>query len=65
MKLYAVSMLCKKEIIRIKTINQPIEQEIDLSWAEGMIGAMPIFDDYDKALSYINGHKYSIIELEL
>jgi len=42
-----------------------MEKEIELSWIEGQIGAMPIFDDLDKALSYANKYGYYVLELKV
>lgn len=45
--LYCV-MLLGKEV----QVNTPAEHNVDLSWAPGMIGALPVFDTYEAALNY-------------
>ena len=37
-----------------------IKQEIPLSFAEGMIGAMPVFSSLEEAKAYCNGLSYEI-----
>lgn len=38
--------------------------EVSLSWIEGQIGSMPIFDNYEKATIYAKKHGYEIILFE-
>ena len=33
-----------------------VEAEMDLVWADGMVGCMPVFCDFESALKYSDGH---------
>ena len=48
---YGVLLL--KETILVEVIGMDIETK--LSWASGMVGAMPVFDSFDSALFYADG----------
>lgn len=51
---------------RTATLNiLGLEHKIELSWIEGQVGAMPIFDDYNKAKKYADKHNYTISELKV
>jgi len=39
------------------------ENEEILTWAEGMIGAMPVFQDYESALKYAEDDADAILSL--
>ena len=38
--------------------------ELELSWIDGQVGAMPVFDDYIKVSEYAQKHNYQIIMFE-
>jgi len=48
MTLYMVASM--KEEIALEGIG--IESILKMSWADGMVGAVPVFEDYDSALKY-------------
>ena len=56
-EMYLVSAISKKAIVT--TLWQP--QELELSWIDWQIWAIPVFDDYEKALKYAKWNK-EIIE---
>lgn len=39
-------------------------RKIELSWIDGQVGAMPVFDDYQKVSEYAKKHNYEIIMFE-
>lgn len=48
------------ELNKTGTLN--IGHDINLSWADGMIGALPVFDSEDAAIEYADGAQ--IIEIQ-
>ena len=40
-----------------------LKQEIPLNFAEGMIGAMPVFSSMEDAKAYCNGRPYEITKI--
>ena len=41
------------------------EESLPLSWAEGMIGALPVFKDYESAFAYAEGDDSLITPMRL
>jgi hypothetical protein len=39
--------------------------KVDLRWAEGMIGVMPVFSNLEAAETYAERNRYSVSELEI
>jgi len=62
--MYVVQLL-RKEIIVSVGIQSPLsrKQTVKLSYAEGMIGALPVFDTYENALTYAK-EEHLILEIE-
>ena len=60
-KLYLVSAIMKKAMVTTLWRTQ----EIELSWIDWQIWAIPIFEDYKKALKYADGNKDVIEELTI
>jgi hypothetical protein len=60
--MYAATVVSKQQTVQITALGC-MEQPIDISWADGMVGALPVFDDYDDALAYVNGDEHLIIEV--
>ena len=58
--IYVVGMLAEKKEVRIAGWKS----ELKLTWADGMIGVMPAFDDLEKAEKYA-GDKFNITEFEV
>ena len=58
--LYAVMQLNTKA--KVQTLGN--QQEIELSWIHGQVGAIPVFDNREKALKYTKG-KLQIFKLKL
>lgn len=63
MTYYAVARIEKTQQVKIKAIGEDVVQTISLSWADGMIGCMAVFDNKKDALKYANG-KSDIAEFE-
>lgn len=42
---------------------QDWNREMDLSWADGMVGALPVFEDEEAARSYAAG-RYQVVRME-
>lgn len=59
-RIYAVQVLQSKKDLSIGDQTIPLE----MSWADGMIGVMPVFDSLEAAEGYARD-KYQIIELEV
>ncbi len=57
--MFVVTMITKKAEIDVYGRIQ----EIELSYADGMIGALPVFDDYEKALEFCGDARF-ILEIE-
>ena len=57
--------LLRKEIIVSVGIQSPLslKQTVKLSYAEGMIGALPVFDTHENALAYAK-EEHLILEIE-
>lgn len=58
-KYYAMKRIEKKA--QVSLINHI--QDLELSWYEGMVGVLPVFDDEDKAKNICGDNGY--IELEV
>jgi hypothetical protein len=58
--MFVVSVLIEKQKISLRGL----ETELKMSWAEGMIGVMPIFDTYEHALAYIGDRNLEIFEMK-
>ena len=56
---YGVRLL--KEKLSIEVVG--VKMEVKLTWASGMVGAMPVFDSFDSALSYADGDENRVFKL--
>jgi hypothetical protein len=59
--MYAVMLLNKKNKVSVNNCQPPLEQEIVMSFADGMVGVLPVFDKLEDAEAYANGA--NIIEI--
>ena len=50
--MFVVQFLIEKTTIRIDGCHPPLERKVKLSFIEGMVGAMPVFDSHKNALAY-------------
>ena len=57
--MYLVMTLNRKQ--RARVANSDIEADISISWAHGMVGAIPVFETREDAEKYANGA--NIIEI--
>jgi len=62
MKGYVVLALSTKQKISVSNCHPPLEQEITMCFADGMIGCLPVFDSMEAAEKYANGNQ--IFEIE-
>ena len=53
MSMYAVNTLKGKMNVEVVGLTLPL----DLNWADGMVGAIPVFKDKESALAYANGNE--------
>ncbi len=60
--MFIVMFLNKKNMVRVNNCEPPLEQEITLSFADGMIGVLPVFENIEDAEKYANGA--NIVEIE-
>ena len=51
MSMYAVSTMKESMKVEVMGLTLPL----DLNWADGMVGAIPVFKDKESALVYANG----------
>ena len=58
-KIYAVMALKKSITVEVLGMNR----ELDLTFAEGMLGCMPIFETEESAKEYA-GEDFEVIELK-
>lgn len=58
---YVVGALKFEHPINVKDLGGK-DIHLPLAWADGMIGALPVFDDYEKAKEYA-GDKYKLTPL--
>ena len=59
--LYLVCAVQKQQAVEMKAYG--IKQNLPLTWADGMIGVLPVFIDREKAEKYANGN-FSIWEVK-
>lgn len=52
MSMYAVNTLKDNMNIEVMGLTLPL----DLNWADGMVGAIPVFKDKESALAYADGN---------
>lgn len=50
--MYAVLILNKTAKIKVNNCYPPLEDDINLCFADGMIGALPVFESYESAKEY-------------
>lgn len=58
------TMYCVMELVRSVDVNIP-NTTIRVSWAKGMIGALPVFDSEESALEYANGARSVVLLAEV
>lgn len=59
MSMYAVNTL--KDNITVDVMG--LERPMDLNWADGMVGAIPLFKDKESALAYADGDESLITQV--
>ena len=60
MSMYAVNTLKDNMNIEVMGLTLPL----DLNWADGMVGAIPVFKDKESALAYANGDESLITHVK-
>jgi hypothetical protein len=60
-KMYGVLSL--KETLGVEVLG--LKTELSLSWYDGQIGAIPVFETKEQALKYVDGNEDRIFKLEL
>jgi len=50
-----------KEVMNVELMG--LERPLELSWADGMVGAIPVFKDKASALAYANGNESLLIDI--
>lgn len=53
MSMYAVNTLKDNMNVEVMGLTLPL----DLNWADGMVGAIPVFKDKESALAYADGNE--------
>ncbi len=53
MSMYAVNTLKGKMNVEVIGLTLPL----DLNWADGVVGAIPVFKDKESALAYASGNE--------
>jgi len=59
--MYTVMIINQNVKISINNCHPPLEETVDLCFAKGMLGAMPVFETREDAEAYADGNE--IIEL--
>jgi len=59
MSMYAVNTLKTDITIDVMGLERPME----LNWADGMVGAIPVFEDKESALAYAGGKESLLTEV--
>jgi hypothetical protein len=59
-RLFLVTVVTKKH--KVKTAFGV--QDLELNWADGMMGAMPVFEDLGSALKYVDNDDKLIRQIE-
>ncbi len=59
MSMYAVNTLKGKMTVEVIGLTLPL----DLNWADGMVGAIPVFKDKESALAYANDDESLITQV--
>lgn len=54
----------KKQKISVNGMLPELESEVDICWADGMIGAIPVFETYEDAEKYADGEQIVEVEIE-
>lgn len=63
-KLYMVMAVCYNQTVSIECGGMAVtEREIAVSWADGMVGACPVFDNLEDATKYANGNRIIAVEV--
>jgi hypothetical protein len=52
-----------KQAVTVEILG--LQRELGLSWSDGMVGAAPVFENYDDALRYSNDRPELIIEAKV
>ena len=60
MSMYAVNTLKSSMSVEVVGLTLPL----DLNWADGMVGAIPVFKDKESALAYANGDEALITNVQ-
>jgi hypothetical protein len=65
MKMYAVMGLVREQKVNIGNHKEnTVTQEIKLTWVDGMIGVIPVFDNKKDADKYA-GEKFEVLEMSI
>lgn len=59
MSMYAVNTLKTDITVDVMGLERPME----LNWADGMVGAIPVFKDKESAIAYANGDESLITQV--
>jgi len=55
--MFMVLLVAEKSPVSIERMSGPVKGEINLSWATGMVGAIPVFGTYEEAELYASLNK--------
>lgn len=58
--MYLVTVMKSSLGIEVMGLNR----DLDLIWADGMVGVVPVFSDYQEALKYAGGKSDLIVKVE-
>lgn len=59
MSMYAANTLKDNMDVEVMGLTLPL----DLNWADGMVGAIPVFKDKESALAYVDGNESLITQV--
>ena len=52
-----------KERLNVEVLG--LKRPLELQWSDGMIGAVPVFEDYESALKYADGLTSLVVEAKI
>ena len=52
-----------KERLNVEVLG--LKRPLELQWADRMIGAVPVFEDYDSAIEYADGLTSLVVEAKI
>lgn len=62
--MFLVMQVQKDMGVSVNHCDPELSQNVKVSWADGMIGACPVFGTFKEAQDYVDGKDIQIVEIE-